>query len=109
MGGHAIVPTLKQPPVEYTSIHKVFEDTYQHELFITEQIHNLVKLSNEENDFRTHNFLQWFVEEQMEEEAIFQDILSKLKIIGKGGNNLYFIEQEIGKIAAQVHPATPGE
>jgi len=105
MGGHAIVPELKQPPVEYESIHKIFEDTFQHELFITEQIHNLVKLAIEENDFRTNNFLQWFIEEQMEEETIFQEILDKLKIIGKGGNNLYFIEQEIAALGARVHAA----
>lgn len=103
MGGHAIVPSLKQPPKEYKSIQKVFEDTYKHEIFITKKIHSLVMLAVKENDFRTNNFLQWFVEEQREEETTFQDILDKLKLIGSGSSSLYFIEQEIGKITTEIH------
>jgi len=106
MGGHAIVPQINQPPKEYKSIQKVFEDTYEHELFITDKIHELVKLAIKENDFRTNNFLQWFVEEQREEETTFQEILDMLKLIGGGSSNLYFIEQEIGKINAKVHTTT---
>jgi len=51
--------------------------------------------------------LQWFVEEQREEEATFQEILSVLKLIGSGSTNLYFIEQEIAKISAKTHTDTP--
>ncbi len=103
MGGHAIVPEIKQPPFEYDSIHQIFENTYQHEVYITERIHKLVKLAIAESDYATNNFLQWFVEEQREEEATFQDILSVLKLIGRGPTNLYFIEQEIAKISAKAH------
>lgn len=103
MGGHAIVPNIKQPPKEYESIQKVFEDTYEHEVFITKEIHKLVKLAIEESDYATNNFLQWFVEEQREEEATFQEILSILKLIGKGSTSLYFIEQEIAKLSSKVH------
>jgi len=107
MGGHAIVPSIKQPPAEYKSIHEVFEETYKHEVYITGKIHGLVKLAIEESDYATNNFLQWFVEEQREEEATFQEILSVLKLIGSGSNSLYFIEQEIAKISAKTHTDTP--
>jgi ferritin len=106
MGSHAIVPKLKQPPKEYNSIQSVFKDTYKHELFITDRIHALVKIAIDEGDYRTNNFLQWFVEEQREEETTFQEILDKLKIIGNGPSSLHFIEQEIEKLSNKIHNNT---
>ncbi len=103
MGGHAIVPELKQPPVDYGSVQNMFKETFKHEQFITAKINDLVKLAVTENDFQTINFLQWFVEEQREEEATFQNILDKIKLIGEGPSSLYFIEQEIEKISNVAH------
>ena len=103
MGGHAIVPELKQPPVDYGSVQNMFKETFKHEQFITGRINDLVKLAVAENDFQTINFLQWFVEEQREEEATFQNILDKIKLIGEGPSSLYFIEQEIEKISNAAH------
>ncbi|HHH53933.1 MAG TPA: ferritin [Bacteroidetes bacterium] len=102
-GGHAIVPELKQPPVDYGSVQNMFLETFKHEQFITGKINELVKMAVSENDFQTINFLQWFVEEQREEEATFQSILDKIKLIGDGPSSLYFIEQEIEKISNQAH------
>ena len=103
MGGHAIVPALKQPPVDYGTVQNMFKETFKHEQYITSKINELVKLAVAENDFQTINFLQWFVEEQREEEATFQTILDKIKLIGEGPSSLYFIEQEIEKISSATH------
>jgi len=102
-GGHAIVPALKQPPVEYKNVQEVFTETLKHEQYITGRINELVKLAMQENDFQTLNFLQWFVEEQREEETTFKTILDIIKLIGDGPSSLYYIEQEIAKINSQIH------
>lgn len=98
VGSHAIVPMIKQPPKDYESVQIVFKEAFVHEQFITSCISDLAKLSSDENDFQTLNFLQWFITEQIEEEAIFQKILDKIKLIGNSPASLYFIEQEIEKI-----------
>lgn len=103
MGGHAIVPALDQPQKEFESVQSLFRTAFEHEKHITSCISSLVKLANEEDNFQTVNFLQWFVEEQMEEEVIFQNILDKIKLIGNNPSSLYFIETEIEKINQSAH------
>ncbi len=102
-GGVAVVPALKKPSMEYKSVQEVFKTAYQHELHITSSIHEIVKTTVEENDFRTNNFLQWFIVEQQEEEVTFNEILDKMKIIGDGKSSLHFIEQAISQISSDVH------
>jgi ferritin len=109
VGGHAIVPMIKQPPKDFESVQTVFKDAFIHEQFITECISNLAQLSSEQNDYQTLNFLQWFITEQIEEEAVFQKILDKIKIIGVSPSSLYFIEQEIEKINTLARSGTTGE
>jgi ferritin len=106
--GHAEVPALPQPPVEFDSIQKVFESAFEHEKFISSKINELVALSNELQDFTTLGFLQWFVDEQREEEAIFKEVLDKLKLIGDGPQSLYYIDMEVEKINASAHAADEG-
>ena len=91
MDGHAIIPALPQPPKDFESAISIFKDAFEHEKYISKTIHDLVKLSSEENNYRTLNFLQWFVEEQREEETTFQKILDKIKLIGDGTSSLYYI------------------
>ncbi len=93
--GHALTPAISQPPQKFTDIVEIFNDVYQHEKKVTAAIANLVKLSNEEMDFTTLNFLQWYVEEQREEETTMRGILDKLKLIGDAPNKLYFIDKEL--------------
>ncbi|MCB9295416.1 MAG: ferritin [Lewinellaceae bacterium] len=95
---HALTPAIKQPPLEFESVKSIFEEVYKHEQKVTASIGKLVKLSYEENDFTTLEFLQWYVEEQREEEALMRTILDKIKIIGDGPSSLYYIDQEIEKI-----------
>ena len=95
---HALTPGIKQPPHEFESVRSMFEEVYKHEQKVTTAISKLVRLSYEENDFTTMEFLQWYVEEQREEEALMRTILDKIKIIGDGPSSLYYIDQEIEKI-----------
>jgi len=102
MDAKAIVPALPQPPADFKSIEDMFNKTYDHEQQVTASINQLVALSNELNDFATHAFMQWFVEEQREEEATFKEILDKIKLIGNGPQSLYYIDMEVEKINSRL-------
>ena len=92
-GGKALMPALKKPPSDYKSVDDVFKEVLKHEEFITASINEIVALTLEEKDFNTHNFLQWFVMEQVEEEASVRIILDKLRLVGK--NNMYEFDRDI--------------
>ena len=96
--GHALSPGVKQAPHHFKSVQEIFNLVYAHEQKVTKAIHELVALSLQEKDHTTYNFLQWYIEEQREEEALMRTILDKIKIIGKGPQSLYFIDQELEKI-----------
>jgi len=98
VGGHAIVPELKQPPSTFKSLAQIFESALEHEKFITKSIHKLVEQSLDEKDFATNNFLQWYVSEQVEEEALFNSIMDIIKLAGIDGRGLYLVDHQIGKI-----------
>jgi len=100
MDGKAIVPGVKQPPNKFKSPVDVFKAVYVHEQKVTKSINNLVELSRKENDHATFNFLQWYVAEQMEEEALMRSILDRIKLIGGGPQALYYIDKEIERINA---------
>ncbi len=74
----------------------MFEKTLAHEQFVTKIINDLVDLALKENDHATQIFLQWFVSEQVEEEANDHEILDKLKMIGESGGGLYMLDRELG-------------
>ena len=95
---HALTPAIAQPPLEFDSIQALFQQVYEHEKKVTGSINDLVALSNQENDHSTGVFLQWYVNEQREEEALMRTILDKIKLIGTGPQSLYFIDLEIEKI-----------
>jgi len=92
-GGHAIVPAFAKPPVKFEGIKKMFEQVMEHEHFITKSINDIVALVIKENDFATHNWVQWFVTEQMEEESNVQKILDKLNLLGD--KNYYIFDHDI--------------
>lgn len=98
--GHALTPEVKQPPHEFGSVQEMFQKVYSHEQKVTASINELVALSNRENDHSTGVFLQWYVNEQREEEALMRSILDKIKLIGDGPQHLYFIDLEIAKFNA---------
>ena len=98
-GGQAVVSAIDQPPKEWDNIRTLFEDLLQHEMEITNKINELVFVTLEEKDYTTHNFLQWYVSEQIEEEAVARTILDKLKIIGPDqGGGLYMFDRDISSM-----------
>lgn len=94
-GGQVKLMAVAQPPTEFGSLLEMFEKTLKHEKFITKCINDLVNLAIEEKDHATNIFLQWFVTEQIEEEANDNEIISKLKLVGEEGNGLLMIDREL--------------
>ncbi len=92
-GGRAVVPEFKKPPVEFESVQSMFEEVLKHEEFITASINEMVELTLAEKDYATHNFLQWYVAEQIEEESNAHAIIDKLNLGGK--HNLYPFDRDL--------------
>ncbi len=97
-GGKAIVPPVKQPPTDFPSIKAAFEGALEHEQMVTLSINNIVAVAIEEKDFTTHSWVQWFVNEQLEEESSVQKILDKLSLAGDG--SLYQFDRDIMTLRA---------
>ena len=91
--GKAIIPMVKQPPEDFPGLKDMFDMVLEHERFITASINEIVAVCVKENDFTTHNWIQWFVTEQIEEEKSARDIIDKLKLVGT--NNLYMFDRDI--------------
>jgi len=92
-GGNAVMPALSKPPVEFKNVEEMFKEVLKHEEFVTASINEIVAMTLDEKDFNTHNFLQWFVMEQVEEEASARMILDKLRLVGT--NNMYEFDRDI--------------
>ena len=92
-GGKAVISAIEQPPAEYTGVKHVFTQVLEHEQYVTELINTIVGVCLEEKDFTTHNWIQWFVTEQIEEEASVQSINDKLRLLGD--HNLYMFDRDI--------------
>lgn len=94
-GGFAIVPSLHQPIITFKSLKSVFEEFLKHELQVSDSINDLVHLSLTEKDYATHNFLQWYVNEQIEEERTARTLNDKLEMIGDDRSGLYLFDRDI--------------
>jgi len=94
-GGYAIVPALAQPILTFVSLKKAFEELLKHEVAVSESINDIVDLSLKEKDYATHNFLQWYVNEQMEEERLARTMNDKLEMIGDDKSGLYLFDRDI--------------
>lgn len=81
-GGRAKISGLDEPPKDPKNLQDCFERAFEHEVDNTETIYEIVNLAQEEKDWATWNFGQWFVKEQIEEEALILDLLDKLKVAG---------------------------
>jgi len=106
-GGLAKLGQVDAPPSEFDSIADVFQQTLEHEVLVTSRINHLAKTAQDENDFSTFNFLQWYVAEQHEEEKLFKSIIDKIEMIGLEGSGLFFIDQEVRKLSEIIHPVGP--
>jgi ferritin len=97
-GGKALIPALKQPPVNFSSLTEVFESLLSHEVHVSQEINDIVETCLKEKDYTTHNFLQWYVAEQIEEEALARMIMDKLKLIGNDKGGLYLFDRDVSNI-----------
>jgi len=103
-GGHVSLKAIDDPAVEWASPLAAFKNVYSHELKVTGLINQLVNIAIAEKDHATNAFLQWFVTEQVEEEASADEVLKKLELVGKDGGGLLMLDQELAQRAFKMPP-----
>ncbi|MBN8787284.1 MAG: ferritin [Terrimonas sp.] len=101
-GGHGVIPKLEQPSMKYKGVRPLFEQVLNHEIHVSEEINKLVDICLKEKDYTTHNFLQWYVSEQIEEEALARRVIDKLKLIGDDKGGFYLFDRDILTLEAAV-------
>lgn len=97
-GGHALVSELKAPKTNYGTFKEIFAEAYEHEVLVSNCINDLVHLALSEKDYATHNFLEWYVAEQIEEEAQAKNKLDKINLIGDDKGGLYLFDKDIQQL-----------
>ena len=96
-GGRIALKAIEGPITEWDSPLAVFEAVYEHEQKVTGMINNLVNLAIEEKDHATNSFLQWFVNEQVEEEASADQLVQQLKMMEKAPGGMFMLDRELGQ------------
>jgi ferritin len=99
-GGQATLAALDNPTADYKSLVDIFEKVLKHEEFITSEINKLYEVALNEKDYTTGSFLQWFITEQIEEEATVHGILDKMKLAGNESGGLFLIDKDLTALAA---------
>jgi ferritin len=107
-GGRVILKVIEGPPTKWDSTLGVFEAVYTHEQKVTGLINDLVDLAIEEKDHATNTFLQWFVNEQVEEESSADEIVQQLKMMENAPGGMFMLDRELGQ-RVFTPPATEGE
>lgn len=96
-GGRVTLKAIDAPPHEWQSPLHAFQDSLAHEQKVTGLINTLVNIAGEEKDHATHSFLQWFVDEQVEEEDSVRDVIDQLKLIDGAGGGMFMLNRELGQ------------
>ncbi len=96
-GATVKLQALKKPPATFGTPLKVFEKVLAHEKHITSTIHKLYELASAEKDYPLKVLMQWYIDEQVEEEDNASTIVEKIKLLGDAGPNLYLLDQELGQ------------
>lgn len=96
-GGRVTLKAIDTPPAEWKTPQAAFQAAYEHEQKVSAMIHNLVDVARAEKDKAAEVMLQWFVEEQVEEEAQTSEIADKLKLIKDSANGLFMLDSVLGK------------
>ncbi|PIF05366.1 MAG: ferritin [Draconibacterium sp.] len=92
--GRVELKAIEQMPTNFEGVLDIFEKTLEHEQHVTSLIHNLVDIAIEAKDHATQSFLQWFVNEQVEEEANVQEIIDTLRLIDGQSNGIFMLDRE---------------
>ncbi len=96
MDGRVRAQAMEEPKNDYNSFLEVFEEALGHEKLVTSKINNLLELAMEEKSYPTIQFLQWFIEEQVEEENSMKDIIFKLEKMKGNSHGLFMLDKELG-------------
>lgn len=97
-GGEAIIPSIQVSKADFKDLNDIFSTFLSSEEAVTENVNKIVFKCLEAKDYTVHNFMQWYVAEQTEEEALARTILDKLKIIGNDKGGLYLFDRDIENI-----------
>lgn len=100
VGGTVKLTAIDTPQTEWNSPLQIFEDSLKHEQFISKSIHKIMDLAIEESDHPTKSFLQWFVDEQVEEEDSVGQIVENFRLIGDDKSGLFMLDRELGSRSA---------
>ena len=100
-GALPLLGQIAAPPTSWESVKDLFQDTLQHEVKISRDISSLVEVALNEKDFSTHNFLQWYVAEQHEEEFKLKSTLDRIEMITAEGHGVYTIDREVSRLTQQ--------
>jgi ferritin len=94
-GGRVILEAIDRPQIEFKSPVEIFEIAYKHEQYVTKLINELMEVAIKENDHAAKSFLNWYIDEQVEEEASMDKILNQLKMIGRKGQGMLMLDKEL--------------
>lgn len=94
-GGKVELQAIEKPKNEWEGALNVFEEALEHERMISGRINDLADLAIQEKDHATHNMLQWFIAEQVEEEANVESIVGQLRMVGGQGHGIFMIDREM--------------
>ena len=96
IGGSATIPATKSPANTFKSLESIIKTALNNEQMVTKAIYNIVEIAQKEKDYSTHTFLDWFVNEQVEEEKKFETILQKFELIGRDKLAINEIDKILG-------------
>lgn len=96
-GGRVVLKAIDEPQAEFGSPLKAFEQTFEHEQFVTSLINKLYELALTEKDYATQSLLKWYIDEQVEEEANASTIVETLKMVGEKGNGLILLDRQLAQ------------
>lgn len=97
---------FESPNNDYSSVLQAFEQAFQHEQIVTKRIYHLSDLALNDREHATIQFLKWFIDEQVEEEAMFDNLINKLKRIDQDSNAFFMLEAELAQRVFTPPPAT---
>ena len=94
---------IESPERDFSSTLQVFERILEHEKFVTESINCVASMSDDECDLATRHFINWYISEQVEEEANARDVIDKLNLFGDDKTALYLLDKELGERKYKEH------
>ena len=95
-GGRVVLQAIDQPPIEFESVASVMQMALEHERKVTAMIDSLYELALDERDYSAHVLLEWFVDEQVEEEKNVDEVIKHLEMVGDDGTGLLILDSRLG-------------